>query len=462
MSINDPFSRAVAHFNSGLAHLAAGAAEHAEASFRQAIEAAPNLAEAHANLGLALDRRGEKAQAETAYRQAIALGANNPELFLNLGALLAATRRFSEAEAVYGEGLRLNPQVPSLWSNLGALHAGQKREEQAEACFRSALALDPEYASARFNLSYLLLRQGHFAEGFASLEARNWYATFTRELTEQHGIPRWQGDALTGKSILITCEAGHGDMIQFCRYARDLKIRGAASVAVLCQPALQRLFATLDGVDEIFSLGQAVPEAGWDFWSPLLSLPHYFNTRPDNIPARIPYLAATPEDLAKWQARIPAWGLRVGLAWKGSPKFENDSNRSIPHLSLLAPLWSVPGTHFISLQKGAGEEEISTLTPASPITALGPDLQDFADTAAVISQLDLVISVDTAIAHLAGALGKPCWLLLPDFMTDWRWLKQREDSPWYPAGMRLFRQKKGEDWRPAIARVEAALTAQTH
>ena len=444
-------------FFEGCALLADGHSAKAEASFRHACELWPDFGEAQTNLGLLLEQRGEKTAAEAAYRRALALGIHSPQLFLNLGALLAAARRFAEAEAVYGQGLSLAPDSAALWSNLGVLHACQKHEDKARACYAAALASDENHASARFNLAYLLLRQGDLQAGFACLEARDWYAAFARELGEKRAIPRWQGEPVQGKTFLIVCEAGHGDMIQFCRYAAELKRRGAARVEVLCHPALVRLFASLDGADAIHPLGAALPGQRWDFWSPPLSLPHFCDTRLSTIPAQTPYLHATAADLAKWASRLPDDRPRIGLVWQGNPKFENDAERSIPHLAMLAPLYSLAGAHFFSLQKGAGEDEIRELQPSPPIVALGPDLQDFADTAAVISQLDLLISVDTAVAHLAGALGKPCWVLLPDYQTDWRWLADREDSPWYP-GMRLFRQPVQGGWPALMPELAQALT----
>jgi hypothetical protein len=256
---------------------------------------------------------------------------------------------------------------------------------------------------------------------------------------------------------VIGFEAGHGDMIQFCRYAAVLKGMGAAWVTVVCHPALEALFATLTGVDEVLSFKDPVPSSDWDFWTPPLSLPHYCRTRLDTVPAPIPYLSADPSKVKKWSRRLPAPGPRVALAWKGNPRFENDGDRSLSSLEILSPLGSVSGVRFVSLQKGPGEEEALSPPTGLTLSALGGDLTDFADTAAVIHCMDLVISVDTAVAHLAGAMGKPCWVLLPDYRPDWRWLADRTDSPWYPQGMRLFRQPPGGGWPPVIAAVTEAL-----
>jgi hypothetical protein len=306
---------------------------------------------------------------------------------------------------------------------------------------------------ARFNLSYLLLRQGRFEEGWKCLDARNWLG----ELAKHVSCPRWQGESLTGKSVLIGYEAGHGDMIQFCRYAAVLKAQGAAAITMICHPALKTLFAGLEGVDSLFALDQPIPTSGWDYWTTLLSVPYYCKTRLDTIPTGIPYVHAPKERAGKWARQLPKNGLRVGLVWKGNPLFENDADRSLASLEVLAPLGQVSGVHFISLQKGAGEDEAMHPPAGLPLTHVGGQLTDFADTAAVVANLDLVICVDTAVAHLAGALGKPCWVLLPDYKADWRWMADRTDSPWYPGTMRLFRQPRMGDWNSVVAEVVVAL-----
>jgi len=431
--------------------MAAADAAGAEACFEKAIRIDPDFAESHANLGLLLDKRGEDGRAEACYRRSIALNPAYTQTHLNLGVLLARQKRFTEAEAAYRQAIALKPHAPEAWSNLGVLCACMKRELEAERCHRTALLLDDGYAQARFNLAYLLLRQGRFEEGWQCLEARNWYAP----LADQLSAPRWQGEALTGKSMLICHEAGYGDVIQLCRYAGVLKQQGAASITLLCHPSLKALLATLAGADSIISFDEPLPSSGWDFWTPLLSIPHHCGTRIETIPAAIPYLHASAARIEKWGQFIPKQGLRVGLVWKGNPQFENDADRSLPSLAVLAPLWSVAGVTFIGLQKGAGENE---MPPDNlPLVRLGSQLADFADTAAAISCLDLVICVDTAAAHLTGALGKPCWLLLPEYKTDWRWLTERCDTPWYPGVMRLFRQSGMGDWTSVIAEVVGAL-----
>ena len=452
--MSDLPERAQALFFEGNRLMGAGDAAAAERCYREALGLVPDFAEALANLALLRERAGALDEAEVAYRRVIALDPQGVQNRLNLAVMLADAKRFAEAEAESFEALRRAPDSAAAWSNYGVLLARLKRDAEAENAYRTAIALDPEYAKARFNLAYVLLRQGRFEEGWACLEARDWYLALGRHFH----CPRWQGESLAGKSLLIAPEAGHGDMIQFCRYAAVLKARGAARIGVVAHPALKTLFAQLRDVDAVFSAAQTLPASGWDFWSPPLSLPHYCATRLDIIPADIPYLSADPQKLAAWAKALDGEKRRVGLAWKGNPRFENDADRSLPSLDVLAPLGAVPGVQFVSLQKGAGEDEARHPPAGLNILPLGECSDDFSDTAAIIAQLDLVISVDSAVAHLAGALGKPCWVLLPDYQTDWRWLTGREDSPWYP-GMRLFRQPAGGDWGAVVGQLVAALRA---
>nr|WP_315232225.1 tetratricopeptide repeat protein [uncultured Albidiferax sp.] len=448
----DTASSAEALFFDGTRRLAAGDAAGAEASLRQALVLAPTLAEAHANLGLALEARGALDQAVASYRQSIA---HNPTLaptYLNLAGVLILQRQLDDAEVACAQALRLRRDDPDTWCNLAVVYARMGLEQESEDCCLEALALDAQHAKTRFNLAYLLLRQGRLEEGWAHFESRDWYAALAAHMD----CPRWQGEPLAGQSVLIGYEAGHGDMLQFGRYAAELKARGAGHVTLLCHPPLKRLLATLPGVDALLGFDEELPTGRWDYWTPLLSLPYYCQTRLDSIPAALPYLRAEPALRAEWAPRLPTAGLRVGLVWKGNPKFENDAERSLPSLATLQPLAGVAGVCFISLQKGAGEGESAPWLG----TALGPQIRDFADTAAILDQLDLLITVDTAVAHLAGALGKPVWLLLPDYLPDWRWLTARSDSPWYPGVLRLFRQPAGGGWDTVIPLLAAALQAR--
>jgi Tfp pilus assembly protein PilF len=450
--MNPARSQAEALFFAGNRQRDAGETAAAAASFRQALALCPDFAEAHANLALLLEQAGDSHAAEAAYRRSLELDAGIAATHLNLGAMLLRQKRLTEAESELLQAVRLDPESAVSWTDFGVLHACLQRDGEAEDCYRMALLLDGEHAAARFNLSYLLLRQGRFDEGWRCLEARDWYRPLARRLD---GL-RWQGEALAGKSLLICYEAGHGDVIQFIRYAALLKAQGAAQLTLICHPPLKALLSGQLGLDRVLDYDEPLP-AGWDWWTPLLSLPYLCRTRLDSIPAALPYLQAPPALLSRWQNQLPADGLRVGLVWKGSVGFENDADRSLPSLEVLLPLGSVAGVRWISLQKGAGEDEAAQPPAALPLLNLGSRVGSFADTAAIVAGLDLVIAVDTAVAHLAGALGKPCWLLLPAYKTDWRWLTGRSDSPWYPGVMRLFRQPEMGAWAAVIEDVRQAL-----
>jgi hypothetical protein len=371
------------------------------------------------------------------------------------GVRLLASRDAAGAEQSFRAVLRLVPEEPAAWTNLGVALASLKRDIEAEQCHRMAIRLKPDYRNARFNLAYVLLRNGRYDEGWSCLEARDWYANLAALLP----FPRWQGESLAGKRLLIGIEAGHGDMIQFCRYATLAKAGGATRVGVLAHPALANLLLSYAALDEIFPADQKLPQDGWDYWVPPLSLPYHFATRLDCVPAPLPYLSADPARIERWRPKIESAEKsavavrRVGVAWRGSVGFENDAERSLASLAVLAPLAEVPGVRFYSLHREARPEDLAPLAAVD----LGTDIADFADTAAIIAQLDLVISVDTAVAHLAGAMAKPCWVLLPDYQTDWRWLSTRTDSPWYPGVMRLFRQPRRGDWNSVVQQVRVAL-----
>lgn len=448
---------AESHFAAGTAALLRGDWGTARDIFQEALRCDPELPAAHANLAYALAAQGEAAAAEQHYRLALTLNPCSVQAWINYAALRLKEQDFGEAEAFYREALRLDPGNSSAWSGLGVVLATLKQEAEAEACYRQALRHQPDHRLSQFNLAYLLLRQGRFEEGWPCFEARASYAALARLLP----VPRWQGEPLAGRHILIGVEGGYGDMIQFVRYVRLLKSAGAAKISLLCQTALKRLFAHLPAVNRVIGLDEAWPEADWDCWVPALSLPYGFKTRLETIPAQLPYLSLPDERIAAWAESLNALppGLRVGLVWQGNPHFENDRERSLPSLDCLRPLWSLPGIQFVSLQTEA-RAAIQIQAQQQAILDLGARVADFEDTAAIIMQLDLVISVDTAVAHLTGALGRPCWVLLPYLKTDWRWLGERDDSPWYPGVLRLFRQPSAGDWLTPIQALRAALAGR--
>ncbi|MFM8333410.1 MAG: tetratricopeptide repeat protein [Candidatus Methylumidiphilus sp.] len=451
-----------AYGNLGLALAAAGRPAEAESAYRQALALRPGYALALNNLGVLLASLHRHAEAESAYRQALALRPDYVSALNNLGVLFESTQRLVEAEATYRQALALQPNAAETLNNLAAMCLSRRRFAEAEAAFKLALAAQPAYADARFNLATLLLSLGRWREAWPLYEARH-YPEKTLGAVRKPSLPlaEWQGEDLTGKRLLLWPEQGFGDEIQFCRLVPALKQRGAAHVGLVCKPALAPLLQTLAGVDAVYPLADRLTVDGpYDYWALLLSVPGRLDLSLENLPATLPYLYALPERLAHWQAALPTSGLRIGLVWQGRSSYAHDALRSLPGLAVLAPLWTVPGLAFVSLQKGAGEDEARQPPPGLDILDLGSALADFADTAAVIAQLDLLICVDTAVAHLAGALGKPCWVLLPYLKTDWRWLHGRADSPWYPGVMRLFRQGAAESWGDVVVRVAAAL-AQT-
>jgi len=455
--MNTSLEQAEELFTQSSTALASDQFDTAETLLLNALDLAPELAEAHANLAWLLDRRGSMSEAVRHYELAIELQPDNARIHLNFGTLLADLKFFHAAEAAYRRALDVDRSLPGIWSNLGALLAQNYRDEEAETCLNTALQLDPQHAGAHFNLASLLLRKGRYPQGWFHLEFRDWYQPIEMRLR----CRRWKGQSLAKLAVLVVYEAGFGDVIQFCRYVSELRRLGADHVDLLCHDELKELLQTLDGVGEVFGYSDDISVSDWDYWVPMMSLPHYVGTQLDNIPASLPYLAAPPAKVAHWHQEIdglcprPSW--RVGLVWQGNPDFCNDSQRSLPGLQTLAPLWEVPGAQFFSLQKGQGQQDVHSQQASQPLINLAPELGNFADTAAAISQLDLVISVDTAVAHLAGALGKPCWVLLPAFMTDWRWLEQRTDSPWYPGAVRLFRQPQDGGWAPVVQTLRAAL-----
>lgn len=398
-------------------------------------------------------------RAEAYLRRALELAPNFPDALHNLGNLLRDCRRLDEAADCFRQVLALRPGFAEAYADQGLLLVMQGLDAEAESNYRRALALRADCAAAELNLALLLLAQGHWQEGLRRYEARCALPSFIR-LNAALGhlpFPKWQGQDLHGKSIVLWPEQGYGDQIQFCRYAAVLKQLGAVKVTLVCDVALTDLFRSLTAVDVLIAKTDTARLAGHDYWILLLSLPLYCNTTVDNLPAAMPYLQASPKALAQWVRKLPAQGLRVGLVWHGAGAHSQDRFRSLLDLQCLAPLWGVSEVVFISLQQGQGASAASQQQANLPILSLGEHCRDFAATAAIVAQLDLLICVDTAVAHLAGALGTPCWLLLHTPATDWRWLRERSDSPWYPGTLRLFRQQTGGDWAEVIAEVAAAL-----
>ncbi|MBF0126941.1 MAG: glycosyltransferase family protein [Magnetococcales bacterium] len=428
----------------------------AERACRHLLALRPDCVEALNNLAVLLQNRGGFDEAEACYRRALELDPGGADMWCNLGKLLHRRHRFVAAGEMYRQTIALQPEHADAWYNYGVLLQGLKRFAEAETAYREVLRLGPGREDARWNLGVLYLSSGRFGEGWPLHEARDTPNNRTwREMLSVNGFVPWQGEALAGKSLLIIPEQGYGDQIQFCRYVPLLKSLGVLELSVVCAAPLAPVLTTLAGVDRLL-VAEEVEEIPWhDYWVFSLSIPWRLGTTLETIPAEIPYLHPLPERVAHWAWIVHRPGLRVGLVWKGSAEHKNDAHRSLAGLEILSPLWSVPGISFFGLQKAEGE-----VFPDSPVMQLGEGLRDFADTAAVMSHLDLVISIDSAVAHLAGALGKPCWVLVPHWETDWRWLQERNDSPWYPDRMRLFRQTRLEEWDPVVRQVAEALARQ--
>jgi hypothetical protein len=322
---------------------------------------------------------------------------------------------------------------------------------EAADALRQAHTLKPGMPEALFNESLLRLLQGDYAAGWRLHEHR--WATEQRGAGRGFGAPLWLGDApVAGRTILLHAEQGLGDTLQFARYAPLLAERGAR-VILEVPPPLVALLAGLGGVERIVARGEPLPV--FELHCPLLSLPLAFGTTIDTIPAAVPYVSVPESHRRKWAARVPSGGVRrVGLVWYGNRQHRNDRLRSLP-AEALGPLLTMAGVQWHCLQKGAGSAADAAVAASARMVNLTAEIADFADTAAYLEQLDLVVTVDTSVAHLAGALGRPVWVLLP-FVPDWRWLLEREDSPWYPTA-RLFRQPALRDWDAVLRRVAAAL-----
>jgi len=425
-------------------------------TYRKARDLDTRNAVAHRNLGIALLRARRPEEAATALRQAIALDPLYVDAYSNLCAALAKLLHPDEAEAVCRRALELDPTHRDARRNLGHVLWLTNRAEEVEALYREIIATETDTAAEQFSLGLTLLSRGHYEEGWRFAEARYdpRHEPHIVSLPEVD-FPPWQGEALAGKSLLILHEQGFGDSVQFVRYIAMLKAQGARHISFVCPAPLVPLMGTADGIDEIVAPGG--PFASHDYWTLLLSLPMHAGTRADTIPAPLPYLHALPQRLRQWRERLPSMGMKVGIVWKGNPQHLRDSTRSLPHLSMLAPLAAIPGVSLVSLQKGQGEDEAQQPHEGMTLTHLGSDIGDFGDTAAIVAQLDLLIAVDTAVVHVAGALGVPCWVMLPyGSVADWRWMLERDDSPWYPGVVSGRRAPVPADFVGRLGRRRAA------
>jgi tetratricopeptide (TPR) repeat protein len=439
---------AEAHGNLGGLLIKLGRLDEAEVSLREARRLKPDFAEALSNLGDLLRMQGRLDEAEICCREALRLKPDYVPAQLTMGNALRESGRFQEAEPCYRAALDRNPTWPEALNNLGTLLFDLGRPDEAIQSLRTALSQKPDYADAHFNLAVALLLAGRFEEGWREYEWR-WKQEKKKPHLRGFSQPLWDGADLGDRVLLLHAEQGLGDTLQFCRFVPA--IAAGRRVVVEVQRPLLPLLSGLSGFESIVAQGDPLPP--FDLHCPLMSLPRVLGITLDTIPQQTPYLRADAQRVAAWRERVALLdGLKVGLVWAGNQTMSGDRRRSMP-IERLSALADLPGVSFVSLQKGPGASE-----PPPPGLSLHDwtdDLRDFADTAALIEALDLVIGVDTAVVHLAGALGRPVWLL-NRFDRCWRWLLNRDDSPWYP-GLRQFRQIQPGDWGSVLQSVRTAL-----
>jgi tetratricopeptide (TPR) repeat protein len=437
--------------NLGILLRAQGKLEEARSCLERALTRKPAYAEAWNSLAHTLQDLNRPGEAAACFRRLLTLRPENAEACNALGALLLAEGNLADAQHWLNKALALNPDSIEASNNLGVVLVEQGELHEAERRFDFALALQPGHPEAQWNLAQIELLMGDYGNGWRDHEARfRRRGNATRNLPQ----PRWRGEPLNGARILLHAEQGLGDTLQFLRYVPLVQAAGGRVILDI-PPRLRRLAEQMPGIEELAMSGDPLP--GCDWQCPLMSLPLAFATTVESIPAAGPYLSV-PET-ALWTAGAlpwPARGLRVGVAWAGSPSHPNNRFRSLA-LAALEPLFRVRGAHFFSLQMGPAAAELGSVRGG--LTDLSAQIEDMADTAAQMAHLDLVITVDTSVAHLAGALAKPTWVLLPH-APDWRWMLGREDSPWYPT-VRLFRQPRMYDWHSVVERVCAELERLT-
>jgi Tfp pilus assembly protein PilF len=445
-----------AHSNRGAMLAALGRHEDAIESYRKALTIRPDFADAHCNLASALTQLRRYDEALASLDRALALRADYPDALYNRGNALKPLQRYEEALASYDRAIALQPNHADTHNNRGQVLRELERYDEALASYDRALALRPKHVMAHCNAAALRLLTGDFERGWSHYEWR-WLKKSVIPTKRNFSQPAWNGrDPIAGKTILIHSEQGLGDTIQFCRYVPLVAARGARIIFEV-QKTLQTLMTSLGSGGQIVPKGDPLP--AFDLHCPLVGLPLAFGTRLETIPSTTGYLSAPAQHVTAWQSRLEGKPRpRIGLVWSGNPGHERDRERSIGLHEFLPLLDALAAeATIVSLQKDVRAEDAAFLKARADILDSGDALENFSDTAALISQLNLVISVDTSVAHLAGALGKPVWILLTYF-PDWRWLLGRDDSPWYPTA-RLFRQDQSRTWGGVIARVRQALLA---
>jgi tetratricopeptide (TPR) repeat protein len=428
--------------------------EQAEASLRQAMRVQPGSAAIHTALASLLQESGKPDQAEAEFREALRLEPT-AHAHDNLGTALARQGKNAAARAQFLQALALAPGLINAMTNAGNTLASEGELAEAVQYFSQALQLNPDSAEAHYSRAMVRLLQGDFERGWPEYEWR-WRARGVRRIQPNFQQPLWDGSPLNGRTILLHTEGGFGDTVQFIRYAPRIKQRGG-TVLFDSHPAMVELLSRSEGIDQIIPRGAPLP--AFDVHAPLMSLPYIFGTRVETIPAAVPYISIDPALVERWRQEMAGLrGFKIGIAWQGSPVHYHDRVRSFP-LKCFEPLARLAGVHLISLQKHAGREQIPEFAVRFPIADLGDRLDEasgaYLDTPAAMLSLDLVITPDSSLAHVAGALGVPVWLALPH-VPEFRWLLDREDSPWYPT-MRLFRQTSPGNWPGVFERMAAEL-----
>jgi len=455
LTIRPQFPEALTNLARAL--LILGQAEEAVEVNLRAREIAPQRPEIHGNLGNAFQALGRHEEAVAAYRQALSLRPAMAGALNQLGNSLKALGRLDEAASAFEEAIAASPQYAEAWNNLANTLCDLKRFEPADAAYARARAAQPDSAEIKYNAAFAQLLRGNFRRGWEDFDSR--LALKKGPRPRSFASPRWTGSSsLQGKSLLVYAEQGLGDTLQFVRYVPLLGGAQPANLFVEVQPALKALLAGLPGAQRVFAQGERLPD--FDFHCPLLSLAGIFGTELGSIPPPLPCVAPDADQATRWRDRLGEHPPpRVGLVWAGNPRHPHDRFRSIPLALLLPAIRDLPGS-FFGLQKDLRPGDRELIAAAPELTDLSSQLADFTDTAAIVAALDLVITVDTAVAHLAGSLGVPTWLLLP-FAPDWRWLLERTDNPWYPT-FKLFRQPAVGDWPSVLALVRSEWGKDEH
>ena len=443
---------AAAHYNLGILLQQADRLDEAARAYEEAVRLQPDLALAHNNLGNVYKIQGKRSEAIVCFKNALRIYPEHGEAYNNLGSVLQEQGNVVESLECYRQALRFKPDCAEAHNNLGSALQAQGELSQPLACYDESLRLRPDFPEAHYNRALALLSQERFVEGWAEFAWRLKCEKYPARAFDQ---PLWDGAPFPHRTLLVHAEQGFGDTLHFVRYLQEVQPRGGR-VILEAQPALVPLLKC-SGFEDVVPAGADLPP--FDLYASLFHLPGLFQTTLDNMPSTVPYLAADPQRVALWKEKLaPREGFKIGINWQGNPSYGYDHLRSIA-LREFAPLARVEGVRWFSLQKKFGTEQLADVADRMTIRDLGPELDEgsgaFMDTAAVMQNLDLIITSDTATAHLAGALGVPVWVALSR-VPEWRWFLQREDSPWYPT-MRLFRQTRFDDWPEVFARMVAEL-----